>query len=213
MVMSGICMTKCIREIVVPRSPPLFKLYVDDGYSRQKKETQNEFHDALNSFNPKLKFTVENEPPRFLDSEFVKNDETRNFSLKVFHKPNKFPMHWSSQTPRRYKKNAIIGDLHRALLISDDFDGEVSNIRERYSHAGFPHGFVNTVIKDFEFSRFQRLIPERLFQGEDTTPILRVRLPFCQKNENLARTFLKRLYSLCRHLLKPYCLLYYNQLK
>ena len=27
-----------------------------------------------------------------------------NFSINVFHKPNKSPMYWSSQTPRRYKR-------------------------------------------------------------------------------------------------------------
>lgn len=195
MVMAGICMTKCIREVVIPRNPTFFKLYVDDGFSRQKQETHTEFLGALNSFNPKLKFTVENEPTRFLDSEFVKDDENRTFSLRVFHKPNKFPMHWSSQTPRRYKKNAILCELHRALVISDDFDEEIVKIRERYRQAGFPQGFIDQTIRDFRFSRFQRIIPENFFEDRDDTPILRVRLPFCQKNENLTRTFLKKLYS------------------
>ena len=204
MIMAGICMTMCIREIVIPNNPPFFGLYVDDVFSRQKKGTENQFHNALNSFNPKIKFTVETEPPRFLDSEFVKNDENRTFSLKVFHKPNKFPIHWSSQTPRRYKKNAIICELHRAHIISDDFGREVTNIRERYRQAGYPEGFVNQTIKDFNFSRFQRIIPEKLFEESDDRPIIRVRLPFCHKNENLSRTFLKKLYAFIGDSFKVY---------
>ena len=65
------------------------------------------------------------------------------FSIKVFHKPYKLPMHWSAQTPRWYKRNAIICELHRALSISDDFEAEVVKIREKYANAGFPYGFVN----------------------------------------------------------------------
>ena len=56
----------------------------------------------------------------------------------MFHKPNKLPVHWSSQTPRRYKRNAVTCELHRALLISDDFDTEVIKTRGKYVNAGFP---------------------------------------------------------------------------
>ena len=152
-------------------------------------------HNALNGFHPNLKFSVENEPPRFLDSEFEKNEEDRTFSLRVFHKPNKFPIHWSSQTPRRYKKNALLCELHRAFVISDNFDEEVIRIRSRYREAGFPQYFLNEIINDFTFSRQQRIIPEKFFDDTDETPILRLRLPFCWKNENLTGVFLKKLYS------------------
>ena len=191
--MAGICMTKCIREIVKPKNPPFFSLYVDDGYARRKKGMTDELGDALNAFHPNLNFTVENEPDRFLDCAFQKDPETRTFTTKVFHKPNKFPMHWSSQTPRRYKRNAITCELHRASVISDHFDEEVVGIRERYVNAGFPLGFINSVIDGFKFSRFERIIPPNLFEEPDEKPIVRVRLPFCARNENLTRTFLKKL--------------------
>ena len=102
-------------------------------------------------------------------------------------------MHWLSQTPRRYKRNAITCELHRASVISDHFDEEVDGIRERYKHAGFPPGFTNSVIDSFKFSRFERIIPPNLFEEPEGKPTIRVRLPFCAKNENLARTFLKKL--------------------
>ena len=191
--MAGICMTKCIREVVEPLSPPFFSLYVDDGYARRKKGPRDDLGDALNAFHPNLNFTVENEPDRFLDCAFQKDPETRTFTTKVFHKPNKLPLHWSSQTPRRYKRNAITCELHRASVISDHFDEEVVGIRERYINAGFPRGFINNVIDNFKFSRFERIIPPSLFEEPDEKPTVRVRLPFCARNENLTRTFLKKL--------------------
>ena len=110
-------------------------------------------------------------------------------------------MHWSSQTPRRYKKSAIICVTSQ---ISDDFEEEVSRIRYQYLLAGFPCGFINEVRENFKFSRFQRLIPENLFEGRDDTPILRLRIPFCQRNENVSHTFLKKLYSFIVNSFKVY---------
>ena len=127
-----------------------------------KKGERDEMGIALNSYHPNLKFTVEKEPEKFLDSEIQLNDGTYTFSLKVFHKPNIFPMHWSSQTPRRYKRNAIFCELHRAYMILDCFEEDIIKIRERFAHAGFPYGFVNEVIKNFRFSLFERIIPENI---------------------------------------------------
>ena len=100
-------MTKCVREVIRPLSLPFFKLYVDDGYCRQKvNENGDIVLEALNDFHPRLNFMVENESSRFLDSR-LHLDEEHTFSVKVFHKPNKYPLHWSSQTPRRYKRKLL----------------------------------------------------------------------------------------------------------
>ena len=192
MIMAGICMTKCINEVIKPMNLPFFKLYVDDGFARQKKDDSNVVMDALNAYHPKLNFTVENEPERFLDSKFIKDEESRTFSIRVFHKSNKFPTHWSSQCPRRYKRNALVCELHRAYVISDNFDEEVANIRERYLNAGFPLGFINETIKQFNFSRFEEIIPKNFFDKPVEKTEIRVSLPFCRRNEALVRTFTKK---------------------
>ena len=80
-------------------------------------------------------------------------------------------------------------ELHRALLISDNFECEVDQIRKRYLKAGFPHAFINDVINNFRFSRLDRLIPENFFDENAKKPFFRIRLPFCQKNERLSRYF------------------------
>ena len=159
----------------------------------RKKMTRKVFLQAFNSFHPKLKFTTENEPNRFLDTKLIENPENGTFSLRQFHKPNKFPIHWSSKTPRRYKKNAIYCELHRAFLISDDFDYEITEIKNKFSNAGYPISFIEETIKNFKFSRTERIIPENFFEEKSDKPIYRIRLPFCPKNENLSRIFLRKL--------------------
>ena len=89
---------------------------------------------GLKKFSSQTQIYFEEEPNKFLDSEFVKISDRLYFSIKVFHKPNKLPMHWSSQMPRRYERNAVTCELHRALMISD----EAIKIREKYANAGFP---------------------------------------------------------------------------
>ena len=101
-------------------------------------------------------------------------------------------MHWSSQTPRCYKRNAITCELHRTLMISDNCDDEVTLITDRYVRTGFPYALINDVIEKFKFSRFDHIIPENIFKDK---PNFRIRFPFCQRNESLSRLFLKKLYS------------------
>ena len=42
--------------------------------------------------------------------------------MQGFNKLDKFPKHWSSKTPIRYKRNAAIGELHRAKRTAFNFD-------------------------------------------------------------------------------------------
>ena len=81
----------------------------------------------------------------FLDTRIIV-DKKGVCATKVYRKPNKVPLHWFSKTPIRYKRNAIIGDLHRSKNISSYFKDEVELIRKKYVNAGFPVRFVNSVI-------------------------------------------------------------------
>ena len=85
--------------------------------------------------------------------------------------------------------------MHRVFVISVSFEEELTNIRDRYSTAGYPIGFINEVIKDFKFTRLECLIPKHLFEIPDNKPIIRIRLPFCKSNEYLSRTFLRKVRS------------------
>ena len=57
--------------------------------------------------------------------------------MVLFQKPGKSPAFWNSEIPKRYKRNNINGDLHRAFKIASDFDAEVSIITKKYLDAGY----------------------------------------------------------------------------
>ena len=62
--------------------------------------------------------------------------------------------------PKRYKRNVINGDLHRAKRIATYFDKEKRVIIPKKSiNAGFPSQFVESVIRDFGNKDFKYLQP------------------------------------------------------
>ena len=44
-------------------------------------------------------------------------------------KESKIPNHWSSAVPKKYKRNAILGDSYRAHKISNNFELEKQHIK------------------------------------------------------------------------------------
>ena len=64
-------------------------------------------------------------------------------------KETKLPIPWSSKVPKRYKRNAIVGDLHRAKRIGSDFDQEIKNIKTKYRKAHFPQRYVDSIVQQF----------------------------------------------------------------
>ena len=92
--------------------------------------------------------------------------------------------------PKRYKRNAINGDLHRAKRIATDFENEKRIIRKKFLDAGFPPRFVDSVFRDFGHKDFEYLQPG---QSNDNRTFHRINLPFCQENEKIATKFINRL--------------------
>ena len=110
-------------------------------------------------------------------------------------KKSKVPNHWSSAVPLRYKRNAINGDLNRAKHIASDFQSEVVRVKQKYTNVNFPINFTQSVINNFmESNSEENIVPNWLFL-EDVKPLVYIRLPFCSKNEQLAKSFRNRLTS------------------
>ena len=84
---------------------------------------------GLNNYHPKIKLTIEVSPKKFLDTSLDLNNGIYNF--KVHRKTTKQPTHWSSKIPKRYKRNMILGDLHRSFRISSDFNEEIKLISHK----------------------------------------------------------------------------------
>ena len=132
------------------------------------------------------------QPTKFLDINITLIDGKAVTS--VHRKPNKFPTHWSSKVPKRYKRNAINGDLNRSYRIGNDFTKEKDVIRDKFKNAGFPLRFTESVIKDFETKLSDdRLIPKFLF--EEKKKFVLIELPFCESNESLSKRFIYKLKS------------------
>ena len=61
----------------------------------------------------------------------------------------KLPFHWTSATPKHYKKNVVIGDLHRIKNFSSTFEQEVRIIRDKFIKAGYLFPFINSIADVF----------------------------------------------------------------
>ena len=86
----------------------------------------------------------------------------------------------------------ILGDLHRAQTISDDFPMELKRIRTKYINVGYPIKFIESVIRSFT-SKYDEevLIPHWLFE-EKKNKVL-IRLPFSHQTEGAIYKFIKNL--------------------
>ena len=189
-VLANIFLSKMEKDIITPHNPIFYKRYVDDIYVRRKKDESDILFDEMNKFHKNIKFTIEKDPKKFLDTEITKTDDNI-IETKVHRKTNCLPAHWCSKTPKRYKRNAINIDLHRAKSISSDFQNEVMIITEKYLSAGYPKRFIISVIKDFENKKEnEMIIPEWLFNPK---PSFSIFIPYSPENEVFVKRFLTKL--------------------
>ena len=103
---------------------------MDDTYVKRKRNKSDTLFNALNSYHPNIKFTLEQNPKRFLNSQIIK--ENNEIKTQVFVKKSMYPVHWSSKVPFRYKKNAINGELQRAKKISSNSQSEIARIKASF---------------------------------------------------------------------------------
>ena len=144
--------------------------------------------DALNSYHPNIKFTLEQNPKKFLDTQIIK--ENNQIKTQVFVKKSMYPVHWSSKVPFRYKKNAINGELHRARKISSNLQLETARIKAKFSKVGFPHKVIENTINNFNNVDEELMIPRWLFDERKT---IAINLPLSNKNEHFSKTFCEKL--------------------
>ena len=144
---ANIFMSKLEHDMVTAKAPPFYDRYVDDIFTKKFKNEPDELLEAMNSYHRNIKFTVEENPSNFLDTElhFTGN----SFSTSVFQKPGKLPVHWSSQVPKNWNKEAILTSLHRAKRIASSWESEVRKIKETFSKAGYPMWFIDKTVNEF----------------------------------------------------------------
>ena len=69
--LSDIWMVKMENNIVIPHKPIFYNRYVDDIINRRKKHEEDLLLKKLNNFHPKIRLTIEINPPNFLDTEII----------------------------------------------------------------------------------------------------------------------------------------------
>ena len=164
---SNIYLTKLEIDKVRSTKPLFHKCFVDDFINRRKKNTPESLLTSLNCYHPNMNFTVKVNPLKFLDSNL--KIAIGKLATSVYRKPNKMPVHWTSKVPKRYKRNAINGDLNRSYQISMNFDHEKEIIRGKYHIAGFPTRFVDNASHQFQEklidkqAEYELIIPDFLF--------------------------------------------------
>ena len=140
----------------------------------------------MNSYHPKIKFTREITPEKFLDTKIIYE---KDIQTSVYRSDNKLPNHWNSKVPKKYKRNAINADLYRSVRTASDMDKEIKAVKEKFTKAGFPVRFTDSVIRQFDEKRREErdemLIPEDFFQEQKKKVF--VELPFCSKSSTRSR--------------------------
>ena len=86
-------------EKVKPLKPKFYKRFVDDVFATRTKGVDDILLKLLNSFNRKIKFTVEVNPDKFLDTKI--NNRNGHTTTSVYRKSTKLPVHWTSKVPKR----------------------------------------------------------------------------------------------------------------
>ena len=175
----------------MPKNPIFYVRYVDDSYVRRKKGVPDELFTALNNYHKNMTFTIEENPKHFLDTNITRKNGTIETSVHI--KENKIPVFWSSKVPKRYKRNAINGELHRASKITSNFENEIISIKKKFKNVGYPTKFTESVIRDFQTipdEETETIIPDWLF---DERRDFYIKLPFCPNNEESSKIFLRKL--------------------
>ena len=178
--LSDIYMDQTEDDIVEKYQPTFYKSYIDDIINRRKKNQVDLLFNDLNNYHPNINLTLELNPKRLLDT----NLEFENGILitSVHRKETKLPTPWDSKIPKKYKRDVIIGDLHRSKRISTDFTKENIIIKNKFKKS-FEYNEKITINK-------MTIMPPYLF--EEHKPRIAVKFPFCELNEKRVSIHLEK---------------------
>ena len=164
---------------------------MDDIINRRNKNDPDDLFQKLNNNHPNMKYTVELKPEISLETKIVYSNDV--ITTEVKRNDRKLPVHWSSKVPKQYKRNAIISDSNKATHIASFPADEISKIKQKFLNADYPYGFINTVINNFQEKSdetYDYIIPLGFFDIPKN--IVLVDIPYCPKNEEFSKRFMKR---------------------
>ena len=126
---ANLCM-EAIEEVAINTSeiqPKIWKRYVDDSFCIIKRNAVNSFHTTLNSIDPHISFTIEEESDQqiaFLDTLVSRKDNkiTINVYRKAIHTDRY--LDFSSHHDKRHKISTAETLLHRAINLPSTSQGK-----------------------------------------------------------------------------------------
>ena len=105
---------------------------------------------------------------------------------RVAVKEYKIPNQWSSAVPKKYKKNTIPRDLHRAHKTSNNFELEKQLIKKKNLSVSFPYSYIQS------FQEKGELSISNWFFEEKHRKAVHIRIHFYQSNEHYALKFIRK---------------------
>ena len=145
--LADIRMIRNEKNIVTPLKSIFCKRFVDDIYTKRKKGIHDKLYESINNYHPNIKLTIEINPNKFLDFEIIENKGA--IETKVYRKTTELPVPWTSNIPKRHKRDTINTDLYRAKRIATNLDNKLAIIKKKFLAADYHHRFFNSIINTF----------------------------------------------------------------
>ena len=114
-------------------------------------------------------------------------------SLKhlVVVKESKIPNYWSSTVSKKYKWNAILGDVDRVHKISSNFEFKKQCIKKKYLSVNFSCNFIEPTFNSYQ-QKYKSLIPNWLCEEKKHQKTIYIRISFCQSNEQYSLNSIRK---------------------
>ena len=154
-IVANLCM-EVVEELAINTStvaPRVWKRYVDDSFVIIKKDAVSSFHDTLNSIDPKIVFTIEEENNgqiSFLDTLVSRKNGVA--VIDVYRKPTHTDRYldFSSHHEIKHKVSAASTLLFRAANLPSTCEGkarETSHVTEALTANGYPSTVISNILK------------------------------------------------------------------
>ncbi|XP_068739519.1 uncharacterized protein [Montipora capricornis] len=159
-VVANLCM-EAIEEMAINTSevqPKVWKRYVDDSFCIIKRDAVNSFHTTLNSIDPHISFTIEEESDQqiaFLDTLVSRKDNT--ITIDVYRKATHTDRYldFSSHHDKRHKISTAETLLHRAIKLPSTPQGkntEINHVFDALRANNYPSFVISNILKQ-KFSK------------------------------------------------------------
>ncbi|XP_068671416.1 uncharacterized protein [Montipora foliosa] len=154
-VVANLCM-EAIEEMAINTSevqPKVWKRYVDDSFCIIKRDAVNSFHTTLNSIDPHILFTIEEESDQqiaFLDTLVSRKDNT--ITIDVYRKATHTDRYldFSSHHDKRHKISTAETLLHRAIKLPSTPQGkntEINHVFDALRANNYPSFVISNILK------------------------------------------------------------------